>query len=98
MQEAFNTIVDLAMQEPGRSHMRPVIEKELLHYDILFALSEAKLLDALTFQGGHHCGFATGRPAFRRIWVSQVVLTLMSGASRTSSNVWKITWARVMDY
>lgn len=32
--------------------MRPVVEKELLHYDILFALDEGGLLKDLTFQGG----------------------------------------------
>ncbi len=32
--------------------MRPVIEKELLHYDILYALDEARVLDNLVFQGG----------------------------------------------
>ena len=48
----FDEIVNLAMQEPGRAHMRPVIEKELIHYDILHALSDEGLLDALTFQGG----------------------------------------------
>ena len=48
----FLTLVELAMREPGRSHMRPVIEKELLHYDILFALDNANLLDKLVFQGG----------------------------------------------
>jgi len=45
-------LVEKAMLTPGREHMRPVIEKELLHYDILFALDKAKLLDKLTFQGG----------------------------------------------
>lgn len=64
MREAFDTIVDLAMREPGRSHMRPVIEKELLHYDILFALSEAKLLDSLTFQGGTSLRLCYGAPRF----------------------------------
>jgi predicted nucleotidyltransferase component of viral defense system len=48
----FLTLVERAMREPGRVHMRPVIEKELLHYDILFALDNANLLDKLTFQGG----------------------------------------------
>lgn len=48
----FDEIVNLAMQEPGRAHMRPVIEKELLHYDMLHALSDEGLLDSLTFQGG----------------------------------------------
>lgn len=50
--ENFNNIVDKAMQLNGRAHMRPVIEKELLHYDILFALDKKGLLDQLTFQGG----------------------------------------------
>ena len=40
------------MQAENVSHMRSVIEKELLHYDILFALEKGRLLDQLTFQGG----------------------------------------------
>src|SRR3990167_6905152 len=51
-QVEFNHLIELAMQANGRTHMRPVIEKELLHYDILFALDQADLLDQLTFQGG----------------------------------------------
>lgn len=50
--EKFNNLVDLAMQIEGRGHMRAVIEKELLHYDILFALEKEQLLETLTFQGG----------------------------------------------
>lgn len=64
MQESFDTLVDLAMQEPGRNHMRPVIEKELLHYDILFALDQAKLLDTLVFQGGTSLRLCYGAPRF----------------------------------
>lgn len=45
-------LVNLAMKKAGQAHMRPVIEKELLHYDILFALDQENLLDLLTFQGG----------------------------------------------
>lgn len=48
----FNALIEKAMQMEGRAHMRPVIEKELLHYDILFALDKEGLLDKLTFQGG----------------------------------------------
>ncbi|MGH8130625.1 MAG: nucleotidyl transferase AbiEii/AbiGii toxin family protein [Steroidobacteraceae bacterium] len=48
----FEALVERAMQAGQRAHMRPVIEKELLHYDILFALDQAGLLDQLTFQGG----------------------------------------------
>lgn len=40
------------MLEKNVSHMRPVIVKQLLHYDILFALESQGLLDRLTFQGG----------------------------------------------
>ncbi|MCG5539222.1 nucleotidyl transferase AbiEii/AbiGii toxin family protein [Halorhodospira sp. 9622] len=36
----------------GGEVMRPVIEKELLHYDILRALEQSSLLGRLTFQGG----------------------------------------------
>ncbi len=48
----FDALVERAMQAGNRAHMRPVIEKELLHYDILFALDQEGLLDLLTFQGG----------------------------------------------
>ncbi len=48
----FSDMVDRAMISMGHTHMRPVIEKELLHYDILFALDQDNLLDHLTFQGG----------------------------------------------
>ncbi len=50
--ENFNQLVDRAMRVAGRAHMRPVIAKELLHYDILFCLDKDGLLDKLTFQGG----------------------------------------------
>lgn len=50
--EDFDTLVEMAIAQGGTKDMRPVIEKELLHYDILFALDEAKLLDSLVFQGG----------------------------------------------
>lgn len=49
---------------PGRAHMRPVIEKELLHYDILFVLEQAGLLDHLTFQGGTSLRLCHGAPRF----------------------------------
>jgi hypothetical protein len=50
--ELFDALVERAMQAGGRAHMRPVIEKELLHHDILFVLDQAGLLEPLTFQGG----------------------------------------------
>jgi predicted nucleotidyltransferase component of viral defense system len=48
----FEELVNLAMAVPGRVRMRPVVEKEILHYDILFCLDQKGLLDQLTFQGG----------------------------------------------
>lgn len=44
--------------------MRPVIEKELLHYDILFSVDNAGLLDHLTFQGGTSLRLSYGSPRF----------------------------------
>ena len=52
MPENFRELVDVAMAQPGRSAMRPVVEKELLHYDIFYALDAAGLLRDLVFQGG----------------------------------------------
>jgi len=51
-QDNFAQLVNKAMQDEHVAHMRAVIEKELLHYDILFALEKGGLLDKLTFQGG----------------------------------------------
>lgn len=61
---SFLALVEKAMREQGRSHMRPVIEKELLHYDILFALDNAGLLDRLTFQGGTSLRLCYGAQRF----------------------------------
>ena len=50
--EDFDYLVQLAMQADWVNLMRPVIEKELLHYDILYCLDKEGLLDNLVFQGG----------------------------------------------
>ncbi|WP_290652734.1 nucleotidyl transferase AbiEii/AbiGii toxin family protein [Idiomarina sp.] len=50
--ENFTALVERAIQESGGARNRPVIEKELLHYDILVALDRAGLLDEIVFQGG----------------------------------------------
>lgn len=60
----FDELVDRAMAQPGRAAMRPVIEKELLHLDILFALERERLLDQLTFQGGTSLRLCQGSPRF----------------------------------
>lgn len=54
----------MAMKTPGLSHMRPVIEKELVHYDLLFILDKEGLLDNLTFQGGTSLRLCYGAPRF----------------------------------
>lgn len=49
----FDVLVDEAMRtDPGLAVLRPVVEKELLHHDILRLMSEAGLLVRLTFIGG----------------------------------------------
>lgn len=60
----FQASVANAMKAPGLSHMRPVIEKELLHYDLLFILDKEGLLDNLTFQGGTSLRLCYGAPRF----------------------------------
>lgn len=63
-QADFNALVAQAMADSGRRHMRPVIEKELLHYDILFTLDKSGLLNQLTFQGGTCLRLCYGSPRF----------------------------------
>lgn len=48
----FEQWVTQVMNNSQMAAMRPVIEKELLHYDILFCLDQMSLLDNLVFQGG----------------------------------------------
>lgn len=51
-QVEFDALVGEAIRQGDLANLRLVVEKELLHYDILFCLSEAGLLKSLTFQGG----------------------------------------------
>ena len=49
----FDQLVDQALESRADlSVLRPVVEKELLHHDILREMSEAGLLAGLTFIGG----------------------------------------------
>lgn len=49
----FDQLVDEALRSQGElAPLRPVVEKELLHHDILRELSQAGLLRGLTFIGG----------------------------------------------
>lgn len=45
-------VTDVITAQPQYSGLRPTVEKELLHYEILSALSSENLLSDLVFQGG----------------------------------------------
>jgi predicted nucleotidyltransferase component of viral defense system len=60
----FNQLVELAMGKPGLIAMRPVVEKEILHYDIFQALDAAGLLKGLVFQGGTSLRLCRGSQRF----------------------------------
>ena len=61
----FDTLVEnVIKQRSSLAVMRPVVEKEILHYDIFKALSGEGLLDALTFQGGTSLRLCRGANRF----------------------------------
>ena len=63
-QDLLAYLVDRAMEDPRLDGMQLVIEKELLHYDILFALEQGGFLDGLVFQGGTALRLCHGAPRF----------------------------------
>jgi hypothetical protein len=60
----FSELVDLAMAHPGLAALRPVVEKELLHYEIFHALDAEGLLKDLVFQGGTSLRLCRGSDRF----------------------------------
>lgn len=62
MRADFNLQAQRAAEEAGDDHLLPVIRKELLHYEILFALDRANLLRGLVFQGGTALRLCYGAP------------------------------------
>ncbi|NRD72922.1 nucleotidyl transferase AbiEii/AbiGii toxin family protein [Shewanella sp. VB17] len=64
MSEDFGELVKKAMAQDGVGKMQPVVEKELLHYDILFCLEKEGLLDNLVFQGGTSLRLCRGGSRF----------------------------------
>ena len=60
----FNGMVDLAMADADLTGMRPVVEKELLHYEIFQALDQEGLLRSLVFQGGTSLRLCRGSDRF----------------------------------
>ena len=63
-QDLLAYLVDRAMDDPRLDGMQLVIEKELLHYDILFALEQGGYLEDLVFQGGTALKLCHGAPRF----------------------------------
>ena len=74
-------LVGLAMDDPRLSGMQLVVEKELLHYDILFAMERGGFLDGLVFQGGTALRLCHGAPRFSED------LDFAGGADFTSSRL-----------
>ena len=62
MQADFNQAAQRALAEIGGDHLLPIVQKELLHYEILFALDSANLLRGLVFQGGTALRLCYGAP------------------------------------
>lgn len=62
--EDFDNLVDMAMANPALAAMRPVVEKELLHYEIFHALDGHGLLKDLVFQGGTALRLCRGSDRF----------------------------------
>lgn len=62
--EAFSAYVDKAMQDGQLKFIRPVVEKELLHYEIFAAMDGAGLLKHLVFQGGTSLRLCYGSQRF----------------------------------
>lgn len=62
--EDFNKLVDRAMANDALANMRPVVEKELLHYEIFQALDAERLLKDLVFQGGTSLRLCRGSDRF----------------------------------
>jgi len=60
----FKHYVDQAMANPEMARLRPVVEKELLHYEIINALDAAGLLKNLVFQGGTSLRLCRGSERF----------------------------------
>ena len=60
----FEILVNRALRDSNLSHMRGLVEKELLIYDILFCLDELNILDSIVFQGGSLLRFGHGGERF----------------------------------
>ena len=64
MRQDFPHLVDTVMQDSGLDGLRPVVEQELLHHELLFMMERGGFLDDLTFQGGTSLRLCHGAPRF----------------------------------
>lgn len=62
--EDFKQYVEMALNNTDLATMRPVVEKELMHYEIFSALDEDGLLKNLVFQGGTSLRLCRGSDRF----------------------------------
>lgn len=62
--EDFKQYVEMALNNTDLAIMRPVVEKELMHYEIFNALDEEGLLKNLVFQGGTSLRLCRGSDRF----------------------------------
>lgn len=80
----FDSLVDEALKSRAElSLLRPVVEKELLHHDILREMSSAGLLSGLTFIGGTCLRACYARRASVRILISREEATSSAPTSRS---------------
>lgn len=69
----FDQLVDEAVRSRGElAPLRPVVEKELLHHDILREMSEAGLLAGLTFIGGTCLRACYGSPRLSEDFIKEM--------------------------
>ena len=60
----LDSLAEEAIEGRQIAHMRPVILKEILHYDILYCLEQANLLGNMVFQGGTSLRLCYGAPRY----------------------------------
>ncbi|MBU2737891.1 hypothetical protein [Acidithiobacillus concretivorus] len=79
----FNRYVDMAMAGRGLDAMRPVVEKELLHYELFNALDSEGLLKNLVFHGGTSLRLCRGSDRFREVVPLRMNYSVLDGVSPT---------------
>ncbi|MDE0366505.1 MAG: nucleotidyl transferase AbiEii/AbiGii toxin family protein [Gammaproteobacteria bacterium] len=62
--DTFNELVQRSVAGPGMAHLVDVIQKELLHYDVLACMARSGFLGNLVFQGGTALRLCHGAPRY----------------------------------